>query len=404
MELSKGATAVMATLVIGLENCLASPPKVLAGAEKFGLLLNQASVNKDFEYASVLMARRFPGRLAALFSPQHGLWGEQQENMIETGHGRDDDLGVPVHSLYSETRKPTAAMLRGLGCLVIDLQDVGTRIYTFAWTMMACLEACATAGIPVVVLDRPNPLGGELVEGPLLDLHYASFVGRSPIPLRHGLTMGELARWLNARHRIGAELHVVTMTGWARRLLWPQTGRTWVLTSPNLPRCEGCLVYPGQVLLEGTNLSEGRGTTTPFEVCGAPFVNPTKLLAALEPFKLAGVRLRPIRFEPTFHKWRGKSCGGLYLHVTDAQSFRPVRTTVALLAALRRLWPKDFAWRDPPYEYEKEKKPIDILFGGLTLREALDRDALKTPVDLDELLRLDAAAWRKQVADYLLYE
>jgi uncharacterized protein YbbC (DUF1343 family) len=391
-------------VVIGLENCLESPPKALAGAARFGLLLNQASVNREFEYASTLLARRFPGKLAALFSPQHGLWSEQQENMIETGHGRDESLGVPIHSLYSETRRPTPAMLKGLECLVVDLQDVGTRIYTFAWTMMACLEACAAAGVPVVVLDRPNPLGGEAAEGPLLDPHYASFVGRSSVPMRHGLTMGELARWLNARHRIGTDLHVVRMTGWARRMLWPETGRTWVPTSPNLPRWEGCLVYPGQVLLEGTNLSEGRGTTTPFEVCGAPFVSPPKLLAALEPFKLGGLRLRPIRFEPTFHKWTGKSCGGLYLHVTDPQAFRPLRTSVALLTVIRRLWPKDFAWRDPPYEYEKEKRPIDVLFGGCTFREALERDALRTPADLDELLKLDTAVWRKQVADHLLYE
>jgi uncharacterized protein YbbC (DUF1343 family) len=394
----------MPRVLTGLETCLTSPPKVLSGADRFGLLLNQASVNADFEYASTLLARRFPGKLAALFSPQHGLWSEQQENMIETGHGRDEVLGVPIHSLYSETRKPTPAMLKGLECLVVDLQDVGTRIYTFAWTIMGCLEACVAAGIPVVVLDRPNPLGGDSVEGPLLDLHYASFVGRSAIPMRHGLTMGELARWLNVRHKIGADLHVVKMSGWSRQMLWPDTGRTWVLTSPNLPRWEGCLVYPGQVLLEGTNLSEGRGTTTPFEVCGAPFVNTPKLLAELRSFDLAGLRLRPSRFEPTFHKWSGKSCGGAYLHVTDPSTFRPVRTTLALLIAVRRLWPKDFAWRDPPYEYEKEKKPIDILFGGCTFREALDRDGLKSAADLDEIARLDAVGWRKQVADVLLYE
>jgi uncharacterized protein YbbC (DUF1343 family) len=393
----------MGTVAIGLENCLESPPKVLREA-RFGLLLNQASVNKDFAYASTLLARHFPGKFAALFAPQHGFWSEQQENMIETGHGRDESLGVPLYSLYSETRKPTPAMLRGLECLVVDLQDVGTRIYTFAWTMMYCLEACAEARIPVVVLDRPNPLGGEAFEGPLLDLHYASFVGRSAIPMRHGLTMGELARWLNARHKIGAELSVVPMTGWRRRLLWPETGRTWVPTSPNLPRWEGCTVYPGQVLLEGTNLSEGRGTTTPFEQFGAPFVSPLKLLDELEAFQLAGLRLRPIRFEPTFHKWQGKSCGGLYLHVTDPQAFRPLRTTLAILTAVRRLWPKEFSWRDPPYEYEKEKKPIDILFGNCTFREALDRGAIKTPADLDELAALDRAAWRKQVSDYLLYE
>jgi uncharacterized protein YbbC (DUF1343 family) len=393
----------MAGVTTGLENCLEAPPRRLRDAARFGLLANQASVNKDLEYASVLLARRFPGRLTALFSPQHGFWGEQQENMIETGHSTDAMLGVPVYSLYSETRKPTPAMLHGLECLVIDLQDVGTRIYTFAWTMMACLESCAAARIPVIVLDRPNPLGGESVEGPLLDLHYASFVGRSPIPMRHGLTMGELARWLNARHEIGADLIVVQMSGWSRRMLWPDTGRTWVLTSPNLPRWEGCLVYPGQVLLEGTNLSEGRGTTTPFEVFGAPYVNPRKLLAEMEPYKLTGLRLRPVRFLPTFHKWRDKSCGGLYLHVIDPGTFRPVRTTLALLSAIRRLWPRDFAWRDPPYEYETLKRPIDILFGNCMFREALERGTVKTLADFDELLFLDKAAWHKQVGAHLLY-
>jgi uncharacterized protein YbbC (DUF1343 family) len=393
----------MPSVTTGLENCLESPPKVLRDAARFGVLANQASVNNDFEYASTLLARRFPGRLAALFSPQHGYWGEQQENMIETGHGRDAVLGVPVYSLYSETRKPTPAMLQGLDCLVIDLQDVGTRIYTFAWTMMACLEACAAAGIPVVVLDRPNPLGGDSVEGPLLDLHYASFVGRSAIPMRHGLTLGELAQWLNAQHKIGAALHVVKISGWSRRMLWPETGRTWVLTSPNLPRWEGCLVYPGQVLLEGTNVSEGRGTTTPFEVFGAPFVDPMKLLAELGPVKLTGLRLRPVRFVPTFHKWRDKSCGGLYLHVTDLSTFQPLRTTLALVTTIRRLWPSEFAWRDPPYEYETVKRPIDILFGNCRFREALERATVKTPADLDELLFLDKPAWRKQVAEHLLY-
>ena len=218
----------MASVTTGLENCLESPPKVLRDAARFGVLTNQASVNRDFEYGSTLLARRFPGRLAALFTPQHGFWGEQQENMIETGHGRDAVVGVPVYSLYSETRKPTPAMLQGLECVVIDLQDVGTRIYTFAWTMMACLEACAAAGIPVVVLDRPNPLGGDSVEGPLLDPHYASFVGRAAIPMRHGLTMGELARWLNAQHNIRANLSVVKMSGWLRACSGPRPGeRGW---------------------------------------------------------------------------------------------------------------------------------------------------------------------------------
>jgi uncharacterized protein YbbC (DUF1343 family) len=393
----------MVNVTMGLENCLESPPKVLRDAARFGLLANQASVNAHFEYASTLLTRRFPGTLAALFTPQHGFWGEQQENMIETGHGRDATLGVPVFSLYSETRKPTPEMLHGLECLVVDLQDVGTRIYTFAWTMMACLESCAAARIPVVVLDRPNPLGGVDVEGPLLDLHYASFVGRSAIPLRHGLTMGELAHWLNAQHKIGVDLRVVKLSGWSRHMLWPETRRTWVPTSPNLPRWEGCLVYPGQVLLEGTNVSEGRGTTTPFEVFGAPFVSPVKLLAGLAQFKLTGLRLRPARFLPTFHKWRDQSCGGLYLHVTEPRTFQPMRTTLAFISTIRRLWPSEFAWRDPPYEYETVKRPIDILFGNCRFREAVDRGEVKSPADLDELLFLDKAAWRRQIAEHLLY-
>jgi uncharacterized protein YbbC (DUF1343 family) len=221
--------------------------------------------------------------------------------------------------------------------------------------------------------------------------------------MRHGLTMGELAGWLNAEHKIGADLWVVKMSWWSRRMLWPETGRVWVPTSPNLPRWEGCLVYPGQVLLEGTSVSEGRGTTTPFEVIGAPFISPRTLLAALEPFNLRGLRLRPVRFLPTFHKWKDQSCGGLYLHVTDPAMFQPVRTTAALITAMRRLCPDNFAWRKPPYEYETVKPPIDILFGNCMLREALDRNAIKSPADLDDLLFLDRAAWRKRVAEHLLY-
>jgi uncharacterized protein YbbC (DUF1343 family) len=212
-----------------------------------------------------------------------------------------------------------------------------------------------------------------------------------------------MAQWLNTQHKIGAELHVVTMRGWSRRMLWPETGRTWVLRSPNLPRWEGCLVYPGQVLLEGTNVSVGRGTTTPFEVFGAPYVSPMKLLAELAQFKLAGLHLRPVRFLPTFHKWQAKSCGGLYLHVTDPPTFQPVRTTAALIATIHRLWPGEFAWRDPPYEYESVKRPIDILFGNCMFREALERGAVKSPADVDELLFLDKSAWRKQVATHWLY-
>jgi uncharacterized protein YbbC (DUF1343 family) len=392
----------MTSVQIGLEACLAAPPEILRG-KRLGLLMNQASIDCCFRYAHHLFAECFPGRLKAIFSPQHGLWGEQQDNMIESAHRTERRLGVPIYSLYSETRRPTPEMLEGLDCLVVDLQDVGTRVYTFIWTVSYCLESCAAAGVPVVVLDRPNPLGGELVEGPRLDPAFASFVGRAAIPMRHALTMAEMAAYLNEYFKLGAELHVVPLRGWRRAMTFSETARPWVLPSPNLPRIEGVDVYPGQVLLEGTNLSEGRGTTVPFEVCGAPYVDPERLIDALNSFDLPGLSLRPIRFEPTFQKWKGQSCGGIWLHVTDRRAFRPYRTTVAILGSVRRLWPDEFAWRSPPYEYETEKPPIDILAGGVALREAVDAALIKTNADLPELTEADQDAWWAEVAPYLLY-
>jgi uncharacterized protein YbbC (DUF1343 family) len=354
---------------IGLERCLIEPPEALRRG-RFGLLMNQASVDSRFRYACDLLAERFPGQLAAIFSPQHGLWGEEQANMIESPHGWYEPLGVPVYSLYSETRRPTAEMLAGLDCLVIDLQDVGTRVYTFLWTVQQCLIACAAAKIPVVILDRPNPLGGRVVEGPLLEGGYESFVGGASIPLRHGLTLGELARLLNHEQQIGAELTVVPVEGWQRSMLFDETGRTWIPPSPNMPRVATALLYPGQVLLEGTNLSEGRGTTQPFEVVGAPFVDPHQLFYALKAPDPPGLAIRPIQFVPTFDKWKGQSCGGIALHIVDPRAVRSVAMTLQILAAVCRLWPEQFAWLPPPYEYEREKMPIDILFGSAKLRTA----------------------------------
>jgi uncharacterized protein YbbC (DUF1343 family) len=385
---------------IGLERCLRERPAVLDGA-RFGLLAGMGSVDRGQRYAWDLLAGAYPGGLAALFSPQHGLWGEQQANMVETAHGRHARLGLPVYSLYAESRRPSREMLDGLDCLVIDLQDVGTRVYTFVWTAMYCLEACASAGIPVVVLDRPNPLGGTVFEGPPLDLAFRSFVGLASIPMRHGLTLGELLRLINAEHGIGAELHVLTMVSWTRSLVWGDLGRPWVLPSPNVPRIEGVQVYPGQVLLEGTNLSEGRGTTTPFEWFGAPYVEPELLLDALRGFELPGVRFRPVRFLPTFDKWKRQSCGGLAIHVADAEAFQPYRTTVAIVAACRRLWPEVFAWLPPPYEYETVRMPVDIIDGDSRLREAIDGAGRIDPAALDEW---DREAWRGRVGPYLIYE
>lgn len=385
---------------LGLERCIEAPPPILAGS-KFGLLLNQASVDGQFRYAHHLLAERFPGQLKALFGPQHGLWSEQQDNMIETPHARDPVLGVPVYSLYAESRKPAAEMLEGLDVLVVDLQDVGTRVYTYIWTLSYCLEACKEVGIPLLVLDRPNPLGGEVAEGPVLDPAFASFVGRAAIPMRHGLSMGEMALYLNQLMGIGAEVEVLDCRGWTRDQLWSDLGRAWVPTSPNLPRFEGVLVYPGQVLIEGTQLSEGRGTTTPFEICGAPFIDPEAWLEALRPFDLPGVALRPIRYEPTFQKAKGKGCGGLFLHPTDAQALRSYELTLALLATAWQLWPADCAWLQPPYEYEAELMPFDILSGDARARETIQAGA--DPAAVRELAALDEAGWWTAVGPCLRY-
>lgn len=386
----------------GLEVALEAPPPVLARARRFGLLMNQASVDAEFRLAHERLHRRFPGRLAALFSPQHGLFAEQQDNMVESGHGRDPFTGAPLFSLYSETRVPRREWLAGLDALVIDLQDVGCRVYTFAWTVSHCLEACAAAGVPVVVLDRPNPLGGEEVEGAWLEPGFESFVGRCAMPLRHDLTLGELALFVNGALEIDAQVEVVRCEGLARAMRWRDLGRPWVPTSPNLPRIEGVDVYPGQVLLEGTTLSEGRGTTTPFELCGAAGLDPWRLREELARAGLAGVAFRPIRFEPTFHKFRGESCGGLFLHVTDERAFRPLRTTLALLAAVQRVAPGVLRCKEPPYEYEREKPPLDCITGGSGVRRWLEGGAPARA--LDELCDGQATRWRELTAGARLYE
>ena len=387
-------------LQFGLEVACQTPPDVLRSARSFGLLSNQASVDRSFRHAADVLDKRFPGRLKALFGPQHGLWSTEQDNMIETGHGRNARLQVPVWSLYSETRKPTQQMLDGLDLLVVDLQDVGTRVYTYVWTLTYCLEACAQKGIPVLVLDRPNPLGGEIVEGPLLDTRFASFVGRASVPMRHGLTIGEFARYGNDVMGLSADVRVVPMQGWRRSMTWPATGRVWVPPSPNLPRWEGVLVYPGQVLLEGTNISEGRGTTTPFEQFGAPFVDPWQLQALASTHDLRGVALRPVQFEPTFQKWQGQGCGGLFLHPTEPSTFRSYRTTVALLRCLRELWPQQFAWRQPPYEYETVQQPIDILAGSAAVREFVDGER---PLHQLDAVTAAPGDWWQRVRKFLLY-
>jgi len=357
----------------GLERLSADRWSLLSG-QRVGLVVHPASVDGALRHARDLMAAAGAATvdLRALFGPQHGILGQTQDNMIEWRGFTDPELGVPVHSLYGEHRRPTAEMLDGLDTLVIDLQDVGARYYTFIWTMLLCLEACAAAGKRVVVLDRPNPLGGVGVEGNVLDPRYRSFVGLAPVPMRHGLTIGELAGFFAAWSGLDLDLQVVWMDGWRRDLDFDATGLPWVLPSPNMPTLDTAFVYPGGCLLEGTNLSEGRGTTRPFEIFGAPFVDGRKLAAVLGAWNLPGCRFRPLNFEPTFHKFAGQVCGGVQVHVTDRAVFESVTTYTAAIAAIAGLWPEGFAWKQPPYEYEAEKLPIDILAGGTLWREHLE--------------------------------
>ncbi len=340
--------------------------------------------------------------IRTLFGPQHGARGEKQDNMIESEHYTDAVTELPVHSLYGEVRKPTPSMLEGLDAVLFDLQDVGVRVYTFVWTMALAMEACADVGVRFVVLDRPNPIGGVHREGPVLRSGFESFVGLHPIPLRHGLTCGELAQWLNEEREIGCDLEVVRCEGWRRWMSWRDTGLPWVMPSPNLPTPDSCDVYPGMVLLEGTNLSEGRGTTHPFELFGAPYLNPQEFAERVRSAIGPGASVRPCHFEPTFQKHAGVICGGGQLHVSERDSFESVHAAVAILRACRDLAPHDFAWRSPPYEYEDVLPPIDILWGHDGLRKGIDAGAT-----VDEILRevdSELESFGESVRPFLLYD
>jgi uncharacterized protein YbbC (DUF1343 family) len=368
--------------------------------------MHQASVTRGLVSARDVLHRLCGVRLTALFGPQHGIAGEKQDNMVESSHSTDGRLGIPVFSLYSETRSPTPEMLAYIDMLVVDLQDVGTRVYTFEWTTALALEACAKAGKSVVVLDRPNPLGGIAVEGNLIRTGYESFVGLYAVPMRHGLTLGEMALLVNERlpARTGVprcDLTVVPMDGWRRRMRFADTGLPWVLPSPNMPTPDSAVVYPGQVLLEGTNLSEGRGTTRPFEVWGAPYLDPGALRPRFERRRLPGCVLRDHDFQPTFHKWQGEVCRGFQLHVTDPERYLPYLTTLALLQDVVALHRDRFAWKQPPYEYVTDRLPIDVLTGDPAVREVIESGG-----DLRAL----AAAWKAEIrafgreaAPHLLY-
>jgi uncharacterized protein YbbC (DUF1343 family) len=374
---------------LGSERLLASG--ALAG-KQVAVVCNPASVDHTFGHVADRIAAVPDVRLAAIFGPQHGFRSDVQENMIESDHGRDARRRVPVYSLYSETRMPTPEMMQGLDALVIDLQDVGTRIYTYIYTMAYCLEAAKRDGVKVIVCDRPNPIGGSQVEGPMLSPGYESFVGLYPIPMRHGMTIGELARLFNEHFGIGADLEVITMTGWSRAMYHDTAEAPWVMPSPNMPTVDTAIVYPGTVLFEGTNVSEGRGTTRPFELAGAPWVEDERFAEALNARGFPGVHFRPTIFEPTFHKHAKVTCGGVQIHVTDRAAFRPVLVGVLLTEAFRAADPAAFAWREPPYESEYEKLPFDILAGTCETREQIEAG-----VKAEEIAR----SWEPAVAEFL---
>ena len=388
-----------ATVSLGINRLLSTDSRLLQG-RRIGLVCNPASIDGGLRHSADSVLGHPGVELAAIFGPQHGFRADLQDNMIETPHGRDPKRSVPVFSLYSEVREPSAEMLQGLDALVVDLQDVGTRVYTFVYTMANCMRAAARQGLPVIVCDRPNPVNGNDVEGHLLDERFASFVGQYSIPLRHGLTIGELARLFNARFGINAKLEVIPMEGWRRSMYFDDTALPWVMPSPNIPTLDSAIVYPGAVLFEGSELSEGRGTTRPFELVGAPWIDGDRFAEGMNGRGLPGVFFRPVFFEPTFQKHARLTCGGCQVHVLDRARFEPVRTAVEMLDEFRSEQPAKFAWRQPPYEYEREKMPIDILYGSPRLREAIDAGNI-TP--LLESARHDAEAFRKTREQFLLY-
>ncbi len=340
--------------------------------KRVGVLCHPASIDNDYNHIVNLLYDKKKIDLRAIFSPQHGYKGDKQDNMIESPHITDPVSHCPIYSLYSETRKPTPEMLSNIDILIIDLQDIGTRVYTFIYTMALAMEACQNKGIQVIVLDRPNPINSSTVEGNILDTEFKSFVGLYPIPMRHGMTIAELAWMFNEEYNIACDLKIVEMSNYNRNMWFDDTDLPWVLPSPNMPTLDTATVYPGAVIFEGTLVSEGRGTTKPFEILGSSYIEPHKLVNELNSLGLNGVFFRPIYFEPTFHKYAKETCGGIQIHVTDRSIFKPYLTGLGILKTIRKLYPKDFEWKQPPYEYEYKKLPIDLLIGNQNIRKYLD--------------------------------
>jgi uncharacterized protein YbbC (DUF1343 family) len=388
------------SIKLGLEKVLDEKIDVLRNL-RVGLICNQASVNHEFQHAADLFKDNVQINLVKLFGPQHGIRGDVQDNMIETSHGIDQTTGLPIFSLYSETREPTEEMLSGLNALVFDLQDIGGRVYTFIYTMANSMIACRKFGKKMIVLDRPNPIGGVAIEGGTLEKGHESFVGQYPIPMRHGLTVGELAALFNREFGINCELEIITMNGWERASFYDETDAPWVMPSPNIPTVDSTVIFPGTVFFEGTQVSEGRGTTRPFEIIGAPYIDAKELADALCSVELPGVYFRPINFLPTFQKHAGKTCGGVFVHILDREALEPVITGLAMVKTIFDLYPNEFKWKNPPYEYVFDRNPFDVIAGTEKIRNMIEGNGSVEDIKL---------SWQKDVEDfkqlreqYLLY-
>jgi len=385
---------------VGLETLLENADYDFKGM-RIAYLSNQASTTRDLIHGRTLLQKKYGSNLCCLFSPQHGFFAEKQDNMIESDHCVDRESGLPMYSLYGELRKPSAEMFEGVDLLLVDLVDVGTRVYTFMYTMAYCMMTAADTGKKVVILDRPNPIGGQSVEGNILQEDCTSFVGLYPLPMRHGMTMGELALLFNTEFGINCDLSVVPVENWSRDCLFGAIDFPWLAPSPNMPSPEAALVYPGQVIWEGTNVSEGRGTTQPFEFVGAPFWDTREILDYLKRTELPGCFLRPIVFEPTSGKWAQTPCEGFQIHVTDQGSFLPYRTSLALLQASLQLYPDRFQYKEPPYEYEYERLPMDLIIGDKAIRERLEAGEHVEELERDWRSGLDQFDTLR--ANYFLY-
>jgi len=378
----------------GLERLLADPEKYLRGST-LGLVVNQTSLTGDGSSSITQFRDNDRFKLSALFAPEHGLYGVDQD-MAHIADETDPASGLPVKSLYgSDTSSltPSLDLLNDIDNLVFDIQDVGSRYYTFIYTLANCMQTCAESNTRMIVCDRPNPINGITVEGNLVREEFRSFVGQYPLANRHGMTVGELAEFFNNQFGIKCDLKIIPMEGWERSMWYDQTGLPWVAPSPNMPALSTATVYPGMCLFEGTLLSEGRGTTLPFEQIGAPYIKAEALAKMLNEESLPGLFFRPQYFKPQFQKWSGKVCGGVQLHVTDRDKFKPFFTSIALLYTVKKLYPDDFSWRTETYEFVSDRLAIDLLYGNPALREGVESSTLSL-TDLESV-------WEEETAEFL---